>query len=255
MPGRRGNSEGTITKRADGRWEARVSLPDGKRRCFYGKTRQEVQRKLAQARRAIDDGMPLVDERQTVGQYLLTWLETSKLRIDPSSWDTYETQVRYHIIPALGKYSLAKLTAQQIQLFYAALLEKGLATATVKKIHAILTTAFKDAYKLSMVQRNVLDLVQAPRVQNREMVTFTEEQVGIFLDGVHEERLEALYVLALSTGMRRCEFLALRWQDVDLEQSTLQVRIALQRQHGKFVPAEPKSSYSKRRIALSQTAV
>lgn len=56
-----------ITKRADGLWEARVSLPDGKRRCFYGKTRQEVQRKLAQARRSLDDGLPMVDERQTEG--------------------------------------------------------------------------------------------------------------------------------------------------------------------------------------------
>ena len=70
---RRGHGEGSITRRTDGRWEARVSLPNGQRRHFYARTRQEVARKLHQALKALQDGLPLAPERQTVRQYLETW--------------------------------------------------------------------------------------------------------------------------------------------------------------------------------------
>ncbi len=81
---KRGNNEGTITKRADGRWEARITLPGGKRKCFYGKTRQEVARRLSEARHDLDSGLPVLDERQTLGQYLETWLETVQSQIRAS---------------------------------------------------------------------------------------------------------------------------------------------------------------------------
>ena len=90
MAGRRGNNEGTIRKRADGRWEARVALPDGKKKCFYGKTRQEVARRLNEALRDKEQGLPIVDERQTLGQYLLTWIDT-KFKLKPSSVRRYRS--------------------------------------------------------------------------------------------------------------------------------------------------------------------
>src|SRR5690242_5707072 len=115
---RRGNNEGTITKRADGRWEARVSLEGGARKSFYGKTRQEVQRKLAQARRDVESGLPIVGERQMVAQYFGTWLETAKHRLKATAYRRYRINVQYHILPALGGVSLSKLTPQQVQGFY-----------------------------------------------------------------------------------------------------------------------------------------
>jgi integrase len=253
--GKRGNNEGTITKRKDGRWEARISLPDGKRKCFYGKTHQDVARRLSEAHHEVESGLPLLNERQTLGQYLETWLETVKSQIRPSSWRRYSDLVRVHPIPALGKTVLSKLTAQQVQLFYTRKVNSGLSPTTVHHIHGMLHRALKDALRLGLVQRNVTEMVNAPRREHHEMATLSEEQSRQLLDAVAGDRFEALYVLALTTGMRQGELLALRWQDVDLEGATLQVRINVQEAGGKYILAEPKTSYSRRRIALSQLAV
>ena len=103
---RRGNSEGTITKRTDGRWEARISLPDGKRKSFYGKTRQEVTQRLVQVRHDLDKGVFVFDERQTVGQYLTSWLETAQMNLRSSSLRRYREHVRLRLVPALGHVPL-----------------------------------------------------------------------------------------------------------------------------------------------------
>jgi integrase len=255
MPRRRGNNEGTISKRADGRWEARLTFGDGKRKCFYGKTRQEVARRLAEAQHEIEQGMPLPDERQTVQQYLETWIETVKLQIRPGTWRRYHDFVSLHLIPALGKTALVKLSPQQIQLLYTKKFHEGLSTTTIHHLHGMLHRALKDAMRMGMVARNVTEMVTPPRRAHKEMMTLTEEQCKVFLEAVTGDRFEALYVLALTTGMRIGELLAIRWADIDVEQATLQVRASLQEVENKFVIAETKTAYSRRRIGLSQVAV
>ena len=118
MPGRRGNNEGTINKRSDGRWQAIVSTEEGKRKYFYGKTRQEAAKRLSEALHDLDSGLPLLDERQTVQQYLEAWLESVKPQIRGSSWRRYSDYVRVHLVPGLGRIALAKLTPQHIQVLY-----------------------------------------------------------------------------------------------------------------------------------------
>jgi integrase len=255
--GKRGNNEGTITRRADGRWEARISLPDSKRKSFYGKTRQEVAQRLSQARNDVDRGLPLPDERQTVGQYLTSWLEVVCNQIKPSSFRIYCDLTRIHLIPALGKTPLARLTAQQVQEFYSQKIRAGLSTTTVHHLHGVLHRALKDAFRLGLVQRNVTEMVKAPRRAQIEMQVLSEEQAQCFLKGTTTDRFHALYVLALTTGMRQGELLALRWRDVDLDHRRLRVRTTLQRQvrGGAYAIAEPKTACSRRTIALSQAAV
>jgi integrase len=119
----------------------------------------------------------------------------------------------------------------------------------------MLHRALKDALRLGLVQRNVTEMVNVPRREHREMSTLSEEQSRWFLDTVVGDRFEAHYVLALTTGMRQGELLALRWQDVDLERATLQVRLNVQEAGGKCILAEPKTPYSRRSIALSQLVV
>jgi hypothetical protein len=97
---RRGNHEGTITKRSDGRWEARVSLEGGRRKSLYGKTRMEVQRKLAQAHSDMNRGLPIVGERQTVSQYFESWLASARYRLKATTFKRYRINLRYHILPA-----------------------------------------------------------------------------------------------------------------------------------------------------------
>src|SRR5690242_12020220 len=137
MPTRRGNSEGSITRRPDGRWEARISLEGGKRKSLYGKTRQEAARKLAEALRDRDKGLPIVGERQTVAEYAAHWLETVGPTIGPSSRVRYEQLIRIHIVSALGTIALSKVTAQQVQQLYAKVLAAGLSSSTVHQIHGL----------------------------------------------------------------------------------------------------------------------
>src|SRR5215475_3426759 len=109
MPKRRANHEGTIYKRQDGRWVASVSLPGGKRKSFYGQTRQEVAQKLTVGLKARLDGIPLPSDRLKVGRYLHDWLTTAQPSLRPSTHKRYEALLRLHILPVLGHLPLARL--------------------------------------------------------------------------------------------------------------------------------------------------
>jgi integrase len=150
---------------------------------------------------------------------------------------------------------LSKLTAQQVQLLYSQKLKEGLSARTVHHLHATLNHALKDALRLGLIQRNVIDMVKPPRPERHEMRTLSAIMANRLLDAAQGDRFEALYVLALTTGMREGELLALRWQDIDLEQRSLQVRVSLQESRPGYIVAEPKTAYSRRRMMLAQVAV
>ena len=117
---RRGHHEGSIRQRPDGTWESRISLTNGKRKSLYGKTRREVQAKMKEAQRDLDAGLDLSARRQTVGQYLEGWLSASaKPRVKAKTYEGYESIVRVRIVPRLGRKSLARLTALDVQALYA----------------------------------------------------------------------------------------------------------------------------------------
>ena len=242
MTKRRGNNEGCIAKRPDGRWHAYITLEGDKRKYFYGKTRSEVAKRLKEAQRQLDTGLQFLDERQTVEQYLDGWIETAKLQIRGSTWRRYSDFVRVHIVPSLGKIPLIKLTPQQVQLLYTRKLAEGLSSTTVHHIHGVLHRALKDALRMGLVQRNVADMVRAPRRSTREMETLSEEQAKTFLSAVTGDRFAALYVLALTTGMRQGELLGLRWQDIDLEKRILRVRVNVQESNGRLSLLRPKQN-------------
>jgi integrase len=255
MATRRGNHEGSITRRPDGLWEARITIEGGKRKSFYAKTRREVSRRLATAQRDRDTGVPIVGGKQTVAAYLTDWLATTKPTIRPRTGRRYEQLVRVHIVPTLGKVVLSKLTAQQVQALYAKKLQEDLSPTTVHHLHAVLHRALDKAVRLGIVQRNVRDMVDVPRMAHHEMRTLDEEQSRMFIAAASGERLEALFVLAIATGMRQGELLALRWRDVDLENATLRVTATLHYVAGQFIFAEPKTDFSRRQIALAGIAV
>jgi integrase len=252
---KRGNNEGSIIKRRDGRWMARVTLEHGKRKHIYGKTRQEVSRRMVETQQEIEQGLPILDERQTVGQYLETWVEVAKSQIRGSSWRRYSDFVRVHLVPGLGKIPLAKLTPQQVQLFYARKLAEGLSSTTVYHIHGMFHRALKDAFQMGLVQRNVTEMLRSPRRSTKEMMPLTEEQAAHFLEIVKGDRFEALYALAVTTGMREGELLGVRWQDLDLDNMTLYVRMNVQESENRFILAETKTAYSRRNIKLSKLVI
>jgi integrase len=192
-----------------------------------------------------------------LGQFLLSWLSSARHKLKPSSYRRYRLDLHRYILPALGHVSLAKLTAQQVQALYTQKLDAGLSASTVLNIHTVLHSALKEAVRLGLVQRNVSDLVQKPRRRRTKQATFNEEQARTFLDAAKGDRLEALYVLAISTGMREGELLGLTWRDVDLERGILHVTRSLQESDGpaRRVLDEPKTAHSRRRISLSRVAL
>ena len=257
MAKRRGHNEGTIRRRPDGLWEARLSLPAGKRNGLYGKTRKEVQDKLRAAQRDIDAGLDLSAGRQTVAQYLDSWLAGS---VKPSAriktYEGYESIVRVRVAPRLGKRPLAKLAPLDLQALYTELAGAGLSSRSVHHTHRVLHRAFVQAVRWNLITRNPCDGAQGPRATRAEMSVWTPEEADTFLMSTRQLPVHALYILALTTEMRQGELLGLKWSDADLGTGTVAVRRSLQQQRGKgLVLEEPKTARSRRSVRLSQRAI
>lgn len=262
---RRGNGEGTITQRADGRWEARVWLADGRRKCYYGKTRQEVARKLAEGVRDRDKGLPQhSDERLRLSTFLSEWLDGKRATLRPRTFTRYQ-ELLAHVQKALGSQQLTRITPRALQRFYGDLqAEKpvgaGLSPTTAHHVHSALRQALASAERQGLLARNPADLVDAPRMRQTEMHTLDLAQSRTLLEAARGDRLEGLYALALATGMREGELLALRWRDVDLDVHHLQVKGTLAWRSGQgaghgFAIGQPKTKRSRRRIDLDPETV
>lgn len=251
---KRGAGEGTIYHRKDGLWMAQLSLDAG-RKSLYGKTRAEVQRKLETAKADLARGLPLITERQTVKQYLTTWLDGVASEIRPGSLIRYTDAVTLHLIPALGRTPLLALSAPQVKAFYSQKIKDGLSPTTVSHLHGVLHRALKDAERMGLVQMNVTDRVKAPRRDHKEMTALSEESARTLLDAARGDRLEAVYLLALTTGMREGELVSLHWHDVDLERGTLTVRYNAEKTNEGYQVAETKTTYSRRTIKLARHVV
>lgn len=256
---KRGSNEGSIHHRKDGRWVAVVHLgyEQGRRRrkSLYGQTRQEVAEKLTAALKTKQDGLPQTAERQTVQRFLANWLETVRPSLRPKTYIGYEAVIRLHILPSLQRVPLSRLQPYHLQRLYQERLTAGLAPMTVRHIHALLHRSLRDAHRWGLVARNVADLVDAPRAPRNELRTLNRQEASRLLAAARADRLDALYVLALTTGMRQGELLALRWRDLDLNAATAKVGGSLQRIDGKLSIVEPKTSSSWRQVALTTAAV
>jgi integrase len=136
--------------------------------------------------------------------------------VKQSTFDRNEIAVRVHIKSTLGSIKLKKLAPAHVQGFYQDRLDAGLAPASVNKLHVILHKALDQAVKWNMIPRNPTEVVRAPRPTSKEMHPLSADETRKLLEAARGDKLEALYVLAIHTGMRQGELLALKWQDVDL---------------------------------------
>jgi integrase len=253
---RRGNGEGHISQRSDGRWEARVRLRDGRRKSLYGQTRIEVTRRLKELQRDIDKGIHTPrDERQTFGAYLDSWLVTKKPEVELSYWTRCDQYVRLHIKPSLGRTPLVKLTAQQLSALYGRKLAEGLASNTVRHVHATIHAALEDALRLDIVARNVASLVRPPKAPHQVMKVYDPDQANQLLEAAKGDRLEAMYVLMLTSACRLGELLGLTWNALDLERGEMQVTSALKEVSSHRSLGTPKTAHSRRSIPLTPVAV
>lgn len=275
MAKKRANGDGNIRKRKDGRWEGCYVVgrdPDtGKMimKNVLGKTQAEVKEKL---RKAIDDSKQLdftKEGKYTVGQWMDEWFEAyAKVKVRPSSHQTYKGYIENHIKPNIGDIPIEKLTSLQLQKFYRRLLTegrvpriesenqpKGLSAKTVRNINQVISSAMDMAVKHKLILSNPTDGCELPKVEHKEMHTIHAEQLGAFLREAKESGVYELYYLDLATGLRRGELLGLKWEDVDLTHGVIHVRRQVYRIDGevKEVPLKTKNAY--RNISISKDAV
>jgi integrase len=252
MTKRRGRGEGSIYKRKDGSWVAQYTAGD-KRRYIYGKTRKDVAARLNKAIADRDSGLVYDSENLKVADYLDRWLDAIRDTLRERTWRRHEEITRLHLKPTIGGTKLHKLNVLQAQSLYRSKLDSGLSPRTVQIIHATLYKALKQAVRWSLVPRNVCDAVNPPRVPKTEIQPLDAGQVKRLLTTARDTQPElyALYVLAVTTGMRSGELLGVQWRDIDLKAGTLRVSRTVF--NGKI--NTPKTAKSRRSIKLAHAAI
>jgi integrase len=276
----------------------------------YARSHEDARKKLTELLRKADEGIPVAAESWTVERYLTYWLDhVVRVERRPKTYQAYEGVVRRHLIPGLGKKQLDKLSARDVRMFITRLREtcpccrngwdavrdeprccaksvpeccgSRLSVRMVQLIHAVLRNALQTAVREEIISRNVTKLVKVSTPKYKVNRGLTVDQARDVLEAAQDERLYALYVLALCLGLRRGELFGLRWQDIDLvpcatcdgegggpddaecdmcsgsgiESATLEVVQTVQRIAGelRFVP--PKTDESVRTVPLPDLCI
>jgi len=246
----RGNGQGTVVprKNKDDKiigYRGAFFGPDGKRRWVSAKTKTECWAKLNVAMTDVDRGILPSPATLTVERYLSAWLTDSiEGKLARASHEAYKRDVHYHIIPSLGRRKLKDLSTTDIRRFYRKKRDEGLSNRSLEYIHTTLRKALEDARNDGIITRNPTDGVRphkTPQGAAKESEALDPIQVRALLSAASEDRWEALYVVALHTGLRRGEALGLLWEDVDLEEATLSVRRSLDVDGTLKIPKNPAS--------------
>ncbi len=241
--GKRGQNEGTIRKRKDGRWEARALIGrtiDGKPKFkyIYRKTRAEVSAELSKVLAELAEDSYINETNITFVGWLKTWLETyAKPSIKLSTYTSYETYIRGHITPYFCNIKLKDLNAKILQDFFNTKLtggrldnkEGGLSDKTLKNLYNMIHASLKQAYLNEMIKKNICEFVKVPKVYRKEMRVLSREEQNKLISVSRSHRLGIVVILDLFTGMRLGEILALRWNDIDFENKFISVKNTIKR--------------------------
>lgn len=229
-------------------------------------TKKEAQAGLTEALRELQQGSYVQPSKVTVKEFLsLEWLPAIEATIRPATLASYTTHVNTHIVPKIGTVPLQKLSAGRINRLYAELRKDGRARGTgglspnsVRRIHATLHRALRDAVRWGYLSRNPVDNADPPRTIDSELAAAKAWQVAdlkTFLGGVREDRLHPLWLTLALTGLRRGETLGLLWQDVDLKTGRLVVRRSLVPVNAQVVISEPKTRRGHRSVTLDPVTI
>ncbi len=226
--------------------------------------KRDAEKRLAELLHQLDTGTFVKPDKLLFGAFLDQWLKDyCECNLAPNTTQTYAWFVERHIKPVLGQTPLSKLRPEHLQRLYSDKLNAGrrngtggLGERSVRYIHTTIHRALKSAVKLGMVARNVADSVDVPTVKRREMRTMGEQDIGHFLEYARITPYYPLCYLALFTGMRRSELLALKWTAVDLLLCQLSVTRTMHQLHNReIIFRQPKTAKSRRLIALSPSTV
>ncbi|MFJ5657956.1 tyrosine-type recombinase/integrase [Streptomyces microflavus] len=276
----RANGDGTIYQRKDGRWEAAgyVLAPGNtrKRVRVYGTTRKDALAKLTEKIAASNRGLLVAAADSTVSAYLTYWLNGVAVHhLRENTHTRYAAAIRLHLNPGLGVKKLARLTTRDVRTFLDGLrttcqccaqerdvvrrsccaigqcCDKRLSPLTVTYVHAVLKSALEHAVREDELPRNVARNVKTTTPRPRRFQPLTATEARQFLQTAADDRLHALYELALRTGLRKGELLGLHWEDLDLDGGTATIHRSLQRTRSQGLTVlNTKTLASERRIAL-----
>ena len=275
MAKRRANGEGNLRKRKDGRWEGRYTAghdPETGKAIYknvLGRTQAEAKAKL---KTAIEETKVLDVTKvgkYTVGAWMDEWFENyTKVKVRPSSHQTYRGYIDNHIKPNIGKIQLEKLTSLELQKLYKKLLTsgridrieskhqaKGLSPKTVRNIHQIITSAMKLAKEQKIIASDPTEGCALPKLEHREMKTLPIEQLTSFLREARDSGVFEMYYVELATGFRRGQLLGLKWEDIDFEHDNLQVKRQIARINDEIVKAHPKSKNAYRTLPQAEDTI
>jgi integrase len=255
---------GHVRRRGARSWAVVVDLgrdASGKRKQKWHTvrgTRRDADRELARILRELDTGTYTEPSKMTVGGYLERWLGTyAAPNVAPKTLERYAEIIHAHLIPAFGHVSLQGLQPLHIQEYYSEALRSGrrdgkggLSARTVLHHHRVLRESLRQAVKWQLAVRNVADAVEPPRPTRKEMHVLSNEQTARLIHETTSTRFRIPVLLAVTTGMRRGEILALRWQDVDFANQTLAVRQSLEQTKSGLDFKQPKTSKSRRTISM-----
>lgn len=244
-------------------WSIKVSLgkdASGKPRYQWltvRGSRKDAEKRLAEVLHQVNSGAVTMPGKVRVADYLDRWLgDYVKPNLSPRGYERYKDIARIYFKPVIGNLLLPQLKPEHLQKLYSEWQTQGLSAGTIRYHHAVIHRALATALKWGVVVRNVADAVEIPRIKRSEMLTWDEHELSQFLEAARDSsQYYELFYLALFTGMRRSELLALRWQDIDLILGQVYVSRGLhQLKDTSFVFSQPKSAKSRRTIALPPSA-
>ena len=275
MAKKRANGEGSIRKRADGRWEGRYTAgyhPEtGKRiiKNVLGKTQAECKAKLSAALESVKGIDVSRADEYTVATWLRSWYDIyAKPNIRVATADRYHLMVEQYTIPRIGNIKLTKLTAHDLQKLYKELMENGridrksghgnpgLSSTTVRSLHLMLHSAFERAVKERLIPRNPTEDCIAPKIQKFEMQILQPKHIKEYLNAANARGLLPMFYLELVSGLRKGELTALLWSDLDIQNRTISVskQASWDTEH-QLILSRPKTGNSIREVSIPQDAV
>lgn len=257
MANKRGNNEGSIYKREDGTWRAQVTV-DGKRLSFSASSYQDCREWIKSTLQQIDTGLTFDKAQITFGEFLQNWLASAKVSLRPKTWQHYHQISGDYILPSLGRIKLVDLRADLIQSLYDKKVTAGVGLRTIQLTHAVIRRCLNRAVKLGVIGVNPATAAIPPKPSLQEMKILDENQVQTLLitAKASEDRLAALYQLAITTGMRQGELLGLKWSDIEWDKRIIRIQRQLGRIPGGGLGfGTPKTNSGIRNIILGPATI
>lgn len=254
----RGNNEGTLFfSKAEDRWIAEVTLPNGKRKKKRTLTEKEAISWKNEILHTIHKGTYIENDKLTYGDFLTGYLKNiAPLTVKPKTLKTYIYLIENHIRPCLGHLTLTSIRAAHIQELYAPkVLEEGLSPKTVKHIHSLIRSTLNIALDQDLIIKNPIRGVKPPRLKKKKLNTLSEREANRFLQEVSYHRWYCIYLLALTTGLRQGEILGLHWNNIDFKNKKLYIVEAAQSVNGTIQISDTKTDDSNRSITLSKVTI